>query len=102
MIIDQNNRPLPRIPMKFEMECSCPDGAGMCKHIAAVLYGIGACLDTKPEWLFTLRHVDHLELIAEASVDGMIATSEASENALEQDDLSTLFGIEIAPTIDSK
>ena len=40
----------------------------MCKHVAAVLYGVGARLDQQPELLFRLRQVDHLELIAEAVV----------------------------------
>ena len=39
----------------------------MCKHVAAVLYGVGARLDQEPELLFTLRQVDHGELISQAS-----------------------------------
>jgi len=54
-------------PREIEMDCSCPDGARMCKHIAAVLYGIGARFDDSPELLFTLRGVDHLELLAQAA-----------------------------------
>ena len=42
--------------------CSCPDWAGMCKHVAATLYGVGNRLDHQPELLFKLRQVDHLEL----------------------------------------
>ncbi|MEO6599561.1 MAG: SWIM zinc finger family protein, partial [Polyangiaceae bacterium] len=40
---------------EIRMSCSCPDWAGLCKHLAAVLYGVGARLDTRPELLFTLR-----------------------------------------------
>ncbi|CAL7962100.1 hypothetical protein GAMM_320002 [Gammaproteobacteria bacterium] len=29
-------------PSEIKMNCSCPDYAGVCKHIAAVFYGIGA------------------------------------------------------------
>ncbi|EKD40532.1 MAG: hypothetical protein ACD_75C00021G0002, partial [uncultured bacterium] len=29
-------------PKAIKMQCSCPDWALMCKHVAAVLYGIGA------------------------------------------------------------
>ena len=43
------------LPGEMSFRCSCPDWARMCKHIAAVLYGIGARLDAKPELLFTLR-----------------------------------------------
>src|SRR5206468_11505905 len=51
---------------EIEMRCSCPDYAGMCKHIAAVLYGVGHRLDASPELLFVLRGVDHQELIDRA------------------------------------
>ncbi len=43
--------------------CSCPDWASMCKHIAAVLYGIGNRLDEEPELLFVLRGIDYKELM---------------------------------------
>jgi len=36
-------------PAEIEFTCSCPDWASMCKHVAAVLYGIGARLDEKPD-----------------------------------------------------
>ena len=36
-------------PAEIKMDCSCPDWAGLCKHLAAVLYGVGAKLDTNPE-----------------------------------------------------
>jgi len=52
----------PRAP-EIEMSCSCPDQAGLCKHLAAVLYGVGARLDLRPELLFTLRGVDPNELV---------------------------------------
>jgi uncharacterized Zn finger protein len=68
----------------------------MCKHIAAVLYGVGARLDTKPELLFLLRGVNHEELIeadAEAAVAG--ATARGKSKRLAAADLSDVFGIEI-------
>jgi uncharacterized Zn finger protein len=36
-------------PKEIAFACSCPDWAAMCKHVAAVLYGVGARLDQKPE-----------------------------------------------------
>jgi uncharacterized Zn finger protein len=39
-------------PGEIKLNCSCPDGAGMCKHVAAVLYGVGARLDEEPQFLF--------------------------------------------------
>ena len=52
-------------PDEIKLSCSCPDWADMCKHVAAVLYGIGARLDQQPELLFRLHKVDEKELIAE-------------------------------------
>ena len=60
------DRPVSRRPARFELSCSCPDWADMCKHVAAVLYGIGARLDQQPELLFRLHEVDEKELIAGA------------------------------------
>ncbi len=54
------------IPAEIRLSCSCPDWADMCKHVAAVLYGIGARFDHQPELLFRLRGVDETELIASA------------------------------------
>lgn len=50
-------------PREIEFECSCPDWASMCKHIAATLYGIGARLDEDPAVFFTLRGVAVADLI---------------------------------------
>src|ERR1700737_4274326 len=51
-------------PGEIKLSCSCPDWAGMCKHVAAVLYGVGARLDQTPQLLFVLRGVDENELLA--------------------------------------
>ena len=68
----------------------------MCKHVAAVLYGIEARLDTKPELLFTLRGVDHEELIAaDAEKAVAAATSRGKSKRLAADELGDVFGIEI-------
>jgi uncharacterized Zn finger protein len=85
-------------PREIEMKCSCPDWAGMCKHVAAVLYGIGARLDSSPELLFTLRDVDHLELISQAvAAENLDQTlGGKSDEALAESDLGELFGIELA------
>ena len=53
-------------PDEIRLACSCPDWAGMCKHVAAVLYGVGARFDHQPELLFRLRGVDEKELIVQA------------------------------------
>ena len=86
-------------PQEIHFDCSCPDWASMCKHVAAVLYGIGARLDAKPELLFALRAVDAGELIARAGQDvPLAANAPAAGRVLEGggDDLAALFGIELA------
>lgn len=82
-------------PDDFRMECSCPDYASMCKHIAAVLYGVGARLDTQPELLFLLRGVDHTELATQGGVDAVIDKGRGAKSELAGSNLSELFGIEL-------
>ena len=84
-------------PRDIKIRCSCPDWATLCKHAAAVLYGVGARLDTEPEMLFQLREVDHLSLISQAvSAENLDAAfSSNAADSLEGQDLSDLFGIEL-------
>ena len=84
-------------PREIRMACTCPDWATLCKHVAATLYGVGARLDSAPELLFTLRHVDHLELVGEAAETGKLARSLNAGAAapLADQDLGELFGIEL-------
>lgn len=82
-------------PKQISMECSCPDGAMMCKHVAAVLYGVGARLDEKPELFFQLRNVDHSELITAAGAATGVRRAVKTDRTLESADLSALFGIEL-------
>ncbi len=82
-------------PRDIKLHCDCPDSATMCKHVAAVLYGVGARLDSQPELLFVLRKVDHQELIS-ADLDMQAATSgQGKRRRLTNQDLTTVFGIDI-------
>ena len=84
------------LPGEMSFDCSCPDWAAMCKHVAAVLYGVGARLDTKPELLFTLRGVNHEELIAaDAEKAVAAATSRGKSKRLAAAEIGDVFGIEI-------
>lgn len=81
---------------EIELNCSCPDWADMCKHVAAVLYGVGVRLDAKPEELFILRQVDHVELLSKAGNASFTQSStDQSDKILDGSDLSSLFGIDI-------
>lgn len=83
-------------PEEIRLACSCPDDASMCKHIAAVLYGIGARLDEQPELLFTLRRVDEKDLLANADKGLPLSWKDpAAEKMLDADGLSELFGLEL-------
>src|SRR5712692_2766151 len=85
-------------PHEIEFSCSCPDWAGMCKHVAAVLYGIGARLDHKPDLLFRLHDVDEKELIAGAGKAlPQAKRAPAATKVLGGEDLSALFGLDMAP-----
>lgn len=81
-------------PGEIEFDCSCPDWAVMCKHVAAVLYGVGSRLDSQPELLFVLRGVDAQELIAaDIAVPGAVA--DRSGDSLADDRLGDIFGIDL-------
>ncbi len=80
---------------EIEMSCSCPDGAWLCKHLAAVLYGVGARLDHAPELLFTLRGVDGAELVAAAGKAGALASAAPARSAIGKEHLAEIFGIEM-------
>jgi uncharacterized Zn finger protein len=85
-------------PAEIDVTCSCPDSAIMCKHVAAVLFGIGTRLDEEPELLFVLRGVDHRELITDAPVTAVKRGRRASKSAdkMASADLEAVFGIELA------
>ncbi len=84
-------------PSDIKFSCSCPDFASMCKHVAAALYGIGARLDEEPELLFRLRAVDENDLLANLNAAAPLSpTGPAAGRILQGDDISALFGLEMA------
>lgn len=89
-------------PREIRLSCSCPDSAGMCKHIAAVMYGIGARLDGSPELLFRLHQVDEKELIAGAARALPVTRGPAASKVLDGGDLSDIFGLELASGADGE
>lgn len=84
-------------PKEIHFSCSCPDYAYMCKHVAAVLYGIGARLDQSPLLFFLLRGVDYQELIrrsVESKLESMLKNADnRTGRTLEDDRVHDLFGI---------
>ena len=91
-VVTDRERGLFPKPGEIRFDCSCPDWATMCKHVAAVLYGAGSRLDDRPESLFLLRGVDTAELIA----TGMALPGDtATDDALADDALAGIFGIDL-------
>lgn len=86
-------------PKEIILNCSCPDWANMCKHVAAVLYGVGARLDDDPALFFVLRNVNIEELISETinkKSQSLLEKSKAkSRRVIDETDISGMFGIEL-------
>ena len=90
-------------PQEIKLSCSCPDWADMCKHVAAVLYGVGARLDEKPALLFELRGVDENELLASAGRElSLSRVVPAATKVLDANDVAALFGLEMAEAVGSE
>jgi uncharacterized Zn finger protein len=84
-------------PKEISFSCSCPDSAAMCKHVAAVLYGVGARLDQQPEVLFKLRRVNAQDLVQQAA-GGLPQAAKRPTAGKVLDDalLADVFGLEMA------
>lgn len=86
-------------PKDIHLNCSCPDYAYMCKHIAATLYGVGSRLDDNPSLFFTLRNVNIDDLISHSlneKSETLLEKSETkSERVLDDEDVLGMFGIDM-------
>jgi uncharacterized Zn finger protein len=84
-------------PREIHFDCSCPDWASMCKHVAAVLYGVGARLDQNPMLFFDLRDLDGHELVRksmEQKLESMLKNvGKKSDREIDDEDISDLFGL---------
>lgn len=86
-------------PREIHFDCSCPDWASMCKHVAATLYGVGARLDLDPALFFTLRGINIDDLITQTVTDTaqtlLRKADRRSQNILQDVDLGDVFGIQL-------
>jgi len=82
-------------PREMTLDCSCPDSAEVCKHIAAVLYGVGVRLDAKPELFFVLRQVDQGELLSSATAGAVARGRPVAGKRIAAERLGSVFGIEL-------
>ena len=84
-------------PKEIHFHCSCPDSARLCKHVAAVLYGVGARLDQNPMLLFLLRDMPVEDLIRKSIADKMANmlknADKKSPRVIGDDQVNDLFGV---------
>ncbi len=98
-IVTRPERGLFPTPKEIDLDCSCPDWADLCKHVAASLYGVGARLDQNPGLLFLLRGVDPADLISKASAAEAVRQTAATAGApaMSDSEVADVFGIELEP-----
>ncbi|SMD00339.1 SWIM zinc finger [Desulfocicer vacuolatum DSM 3385] len=99
-VFTQKGKGLFPAPKEISLNCSCPDWAVMCKHVAAVLYGVGARLDRDPSLFFMLRKANVNDLVSESvkeSKKDLLNRSQNKSSRIIKDDagLSALFGIDL-------
>jgi uncharacterized Zn finger protein len=82
-------------PRELTLDCSCPDWTDVCKHVAAVLYGVGIRLDAKPELFFLLRQVDQAALLTSATAGAVSRHRPVAGKRIAEARLSEVFGIEL-------
>ena len=84
-------------PREISFSCSCPDWALMCKHVAAVLYGVGTRLDEAPSLFFELRGIEmerFIDVTIANRVETMLANADRPSNRImDEADMTALFGI---------
>lgn len=84
-------------PKEISMSCSCPDWAVMCKHVAAVLYAIGAKFDEDPLLFFKLRGIDtadFIQMTVEKRLNRMLGNADKLSSRVmdAETDLAEIFG----------
>ncbi len=84
-------------PREISFNCSCPDWALMCKHVAAALYGVGVRLDEQPLLFFELRGIDvgrFIDVTLANKVEAMLANEDKPSSRIMDDvDTAAIFGV---------
>ncbi len=95
-VTDRDNGLFP-LPKEISFSCDCPDSATMCKHVAAVLYGVGQRLDEQPELLFLLRGVNVDQLVTAGADDLLSAAAGEKPKTRRVSDnmIGDIFGIDV-------
>ncbi len=81
---------MPLFPKQWKdlkMECSCPDWAVPCKHLAAVIYKTSMEIDNNPFLVFSLHGVDLMKELEKRGI-----TADGSANMMEVEHISAVYG----------
>jgi uncharacterized Zn finger protein len=76
---------------ELQTECSCPDWANPCKHVAATYYLLGEEFDRDPFLLFALRGGVREQLLSEIRSESTKASASAAEPVSLPDDLAAFW-----------
>lgn len=84
-------------PREISFNCSCPDWALLCKHVAAALYGVGARLDENPLLFFELRGIEvgrFIDVTLANRVEAMLANvGNKSSRMMDEEEIVGMFGV---------
>jgi len=84
-------------PEEIHFSCTCPDGARLCAHVAAVLHILGLRFDSDPKLIFCLRGLEpdsFLESILSDSARRLLSRSRRkSARQLDGKTARSLFGL---------
>lgn len=83
-------------PKEISFNCSCPDWALMCKHVAAALYGVGVRLDEYPALFFQLRGIDmerFIDVTLSNKVEAMLENAGRPSSRIIEGNIDALFGV---------
>jgi len=83
--LDSGIRIFPSSWKDLSMECSCPDWAVPCKHLAAVIYMVSSEIDKNPFLIFQLHGLDIMNELEKSGFSGMAGMHipKASERLLK-------------------
>lgn len=92
----QGNNGLFPEPKEISFNCSCPDWALLCKHVAAALYGVGVRLDKDPALFFQLRgiNMEHfIDVTLANKVETMLENAGKISSRVIEGNVDALFGV---------
>ena len=87
----------PRAKKELGTDCSCPDWANPCKHIAAVYYLLAERFDEDPFLIFKLRGRTKEEIIDTLREKRAVAVSVEEESEVIAESAVSIHGEEVRP-----